>query len=281
MEGSTSKCKDGQKMVLEHEHPLELVDLQQKRQHSEETDDDDIELDTIPEFRGQCCRCSQVISEYHMYYYKCVDTCDYSLHKFYAELPTKLEHTAHVHPLVICQYKQLWWMTYCNVCKSRHKPEEIAYACGDCSFNVDVNCVLGLEEKKIYHPSHPHQLVSTFSKPILCACDACGKEHKGIFYRCTIRCFAIHSDCAFLPRNLQIQKTTYDEFHHTHPLVLSYSFPKADQDARYYPKFRVCGLDFWEKDHLWFYKCEKCWYYSHLNYATSKTEPFMSILSSS
>nr|GEZ64329.1 hypothetical protein [Tanacetum cinerariifolium]GEZ64342.1 hypothetical protein [Tanacetum cinerariifolium] len=61
MEGSTSKCKDGQKMVLEHEHPLELVDLlQQKRQHSEETDDDDIELDTIPEFRGQCCRCSLI-----------------------------------------------------------------------------------------------------------------------------------------------------------------------------------------------------------------------------
>ncbi|GJW63015.1 hypothetical protein Tco_0114899 [Tanacetum coccineum] len=61
MEGSTSKCKDGQKMVLEHEHPLELVDLQRKRQHSEETDDDDDDLDIIPEFRGQCGRCSQVI----------------------------------------------------------------------------------------------------------------------------------------------------------------------------------------------------------------------------
>ncbi|GKF78763.1 hypothetical protein Tco_0234331, partial [Tanacetum coccineum] len=57
MESSTSKCKDGQIMVLEHEHPLELVDLQRKRQHSEETDDDDIDLDTIPEFRGQCGRC--------------------------------------------------------------------------------------------------------------------------------------------------------------------------------------------------------------------------------
>ncbi|GKD81771.1 putative DC1, C1-like protein [Tanacetum coccineum] len=104
MESSTSKCKDGQIMVLEHEHPLELVDLQRKRQHSEETDDDDIDLDTIPEFRGQCGRCGHVISEYHMYYYKCVDTCDYSLHKFCAELPPKLKHTAHVHPLVIRKY---------------------------------------------------------------------------------------------------------------------------------------------------------------------------------
>nr|GFC11010.1 hypothetical protein [Tanacetum cinerariifolium] len=60
MEGSTSKCKDGQIMVLEHRHPLELVDLQLKRQQSEETDDDDDDLDTIPEFRGQCCRCSQI-----------------------------------------------------------------------------------------------------------------------------------------------------------------------------------------------------------------------------
>nr|GFB89275.1 hypothetical protein [Tanacetum cinerariifolium] len=46
-------------MVLEHNHPLELVDLQRKCQHIEETDDDDDDLDTIPEFRGQCGRCSQ------------------------------------------------------------------------------------------------------------------------------------------------------------------------------------------------------------------------------
>nr|GEX75791.1 hypothetical protein [Tanacetum cinerariifolium] len=60
MEGSTSKGKDGQIMVLEHDHPLELVDLQRKRQHIEETDGDDIDLDTVPEFRGQCGRCSQI-----------------------------------------------------------------------------------------------------------------------------------------------------------------------------------------------------------------------------
>nr|GEW59273.1 zinc finger, PHD-type [Tanacetum cinerariifolium] len=43
----------------------------------------------------------------------------------------------------------------------------------------------------------------------------------------------------------------------------------------------VCGLDFRAKDHRWVYKCEKCWYYAHPNCATSRTEPFMSILSSS
>nr|GEX81573.1 hypothetical protein [Tanacetum cinerariifolium] len=61
------------------------------------------------------------------------------------------------------------------------------------------------------------------------------------------------------------------------PLLLGH----GDQRDRYYPKCRVCGLDFWVKDHLWVYKCEKCWYYAHLNCATSRTEPFMSILSSS
>ncbi|GJX39467.1 hypothetical protein Tco_0252770 [Tanacetum coccineum] len=132
MEGSTSTCKDGQIMVLEHEHPLELVDLQRKRQHNEETDDDDgVDLDTIPEFRGQCGRCSQVISEYHMYYYKCVDTCDYSLHKFCAELPPKLEHTAHGHPLVISQYKHVTW----KYCEEWKKPSSIILA-------IHTNCLL-------------------------------------------------------------------------------------------------------------------------------------------
>ncbi|XP_071719388.1 uncharacterized protein [Rutidosis leptorrhynchoides] len=44
---------------------------------------------------------------------------------------------------------------------------------------------------------------------------------------------------------------------------------------------RVCGVNF-NRDHnhnLWIYKCEKCRYFVHLDCATSRREPFMSIVS--
>ncbi|KAJ0440625.1 hypothetical protein HanIR_Chr16g0788811 [Helianthus annuus] len=42
---------------------------------------------------------------------------------------------------------------------------------------------------------------------------------------------------------------------------------------------KVCRQAF-PKEYLWIYKCEKCRYYTHLNCATSRNEPFMSILTS-
>ncbi|PWA65792.1 zinc finger, PHD-type [Artemisia annua] len=136
-------------------------------------------------------------------------------------------------------------------------------------------------EVEIHHPSHQHLLECAISTPILCFCNACGKEHKGVFYHCTTCSnFTIHSDCAFLPKKLLIQKTTHDAFYHPHPLTISYSFPLPDQYAKYSPRCRVCNGFFYEKVYLWIYKCEKCMYYAHVDCATSRREPFMSILSS-
>ncbi|PWA62686.1 zinc finger, PHD-type [Artemisia annua] len=140
---------------------------------------------------------------------------------------------------------------------------------------------LEVEKKSIHHPSHQHLLVCAISSPILCFCNACGKEHKGVFYQCTTCSnFTIHSDCAFLPKKLLIQKTTDDAFYHPHPLTISYSFPLPDQEAKYYPRCRVCNLNFYKREFFWIYKCEKCMYYVHLDCGTSRREPFMSILSS-
>ncbi|KAF5819656.1 hypothetical protein HanRHA438_Chr02g0091371 [Helianthus annuus] len=137
-----------------------------------------------------------------------------------------------------------------------------------------------VEKRRIYHPSHPRPLVSLCSKPILGECAACEKEHKGVFFQCTTRSnFAIHIDCAFLPKHLLIQHTKNAIFSHTHPLALSYSIPIEEIRARYSPSCRVCDGDFDYKRDLWIYKCEKCIYYADLDCATSRRESFMSILS--
>ncbi|KAF5758028.1 hypothetical protein HanXRQr2_Chr16g0724701 [Helianthus annuus] len=90
-----------------------------------------------------------------------------------------------------------------------------------------------LQKKSIHVPSHKHLLIS-FPKQVLDMCDACGKEHKGIFYYCPmcVRSKFIHSHCALLPQKLQIQHTTNDVFSHIHHLTLAYSFPDADQESK-------------------------------------------------
>ncbi|KAL8217462.1 hypothetical protein R6Q57_020835, partial [Mikania cordata] len=75
---------------------------------------------------------------------------------------------------------------------------------------------------------------------------------------------------------LQIQHTSNNVFSHIHPLTLAYTFPTDDQKSKFYPNCRVC-LKFFVPN-LWIYRCEKCRYYAHLDCATSREEPFMSIL---
>lgn len=134
-------------------------------------------------------------------------------------------------------------------------------------------------KRMIHHPCHTHPLVSLISNPILCMCKACGKEHKGIFFQCTTCSnFAIHIDCAFLPKTILIQNISRGIFRHTHPLTLSYSFPRAEQKAKYSPSCRLCDQTF-RFEGLWLYKCEKCIYYVHLDCATPRSEASTSMLS--
>ncbi|PWA60384.1 zinc finger, PHD-type [Artemisia annua] len=274
--------------VYEHSHPLELVDLQPPNDEDvwEKDSDEDDEDDLIAEneFRRPCNRCHQDITVYNRYYYKCtIDSCDFLLHKFCAELPQRLTHVSHQHPLILRKGLEIVH-NECNHCQSQIKPNEACYRCEDGSwcYVIDVKCAVDVEKKSIHHPSHPHLLVCAVSKPILCHCSACGKEHKGTFYLCTTCSnFTIHSDCAFLPKKLLIQEATNNAFDHPHPLTISYSFPYTDQRAKYYPRCRVCNLEFGRREHyLWIYKCEKCMYYVHLDCGTSRREPFMSIMTS-
>ncbi|KAL7586660.1 hypothetical protein Lser_V15G38590 [Lactuca serriola] len=228
-------------------HHRGLSYLVKYEEDEDEEGDDDDPITKKEGFGGaRCWRCGEEIHMYHRYYYTCSSSCDdFSLHKFCVEIMSRYG-----------KLEELFDKYYQN----------------HLSIEVGKNI--------IYHPCHPHLLMCLIPKPILCECSACGKEHKGIFYQCTFCVgFTMHSECAFLPEKLFIQERTDGAFHHTHPLTISYSFPFIDQQTKHYPRCRVCGRDFlgYKESGLWIYKCDKCMYYAHLDCATSRTEPFMSI----
>ncbi|PWA76648.1 DC1, C1-like, Zinc finger, RING/FYVE/PHD-type [Artemisia annua] len=218
------------------------------------------------------------------YYHKC-DQCQYSIHKFCAELPETLQHHSHVcrrHHLILQRYEFFWMSWNCHICGTIHKKHELLYRCPECYFYLDLHCATRyLKTNIIQHPSHLHPLVCLVEE-ILCKCHACGKKHEGIFYHCATCPFPLlHSDCAFLPKTLSIQQTTNDIFSHPHPLTLAYSLVIEDRKTRSYVRCRVCNRRFdWHNESLWIYKCDRCRYYAHLDCATARHEPFMSILMS-
>nr|GEU96308.1 zinc finger, PHD-type [Tanacetum cinerariifolium] len=268
-----------------HDHPLSLTYLNPilKRENieDEEEEEDGHEDDFYEEEKhgGQCNMCKEQIYSFHLCYYEC-RSCDYSLHKFCAELP-EIQNNHPLHPghnltlserlqHVDFRYKHEWM---CHVCKCKWK-SFFNYYCSTCNVSMDIICAT-ISQQKINHPSHPdHQLERMFGH-IVSVCIACGEKHDGHFYQCTTcPMHRIHMDCALLPAKLLIQRRT-ERFTHSHPLTLAYSFPFPEIEARFYPFCRVCDGIFYE--HLWIYKCDKCRYYAHVDCATSKRDAFMSI----
>ncbi|KAF5776628.1 putative chromatin regulator PHD family [Helianthus annuus] len=260
-------------VVLQHKHSLFLIDLNPKYPRDEQVYDDEEDLIIKQAFQCLCARCEQEITYLHRYYYKC-DQCDYSLHKLCEKIPTKLQHASHsAHSLTLFLDESLG---QCHTCKSTPLYKQLKYQCSRCMFNICLHCATGdVQYHIIYHPSHQHPLIPVCrQRQILTECDACGKEHKGVFYEC-ITCFhfLIHKDCVFQQKRLLIQDGTYGRFSHTHPLVLTYSFPIVDQKAKFYPTCRVCDNSFSENENLWVYKCDKCRYYAHTDCANAIHKP--------
>ncbi|KAJ0861507.1 putative chromatin regulator PHD family [Helianthus annuus] len=264
-----------------HEHPLNLVHLPQQAHHKNENaeDEDEVEVEDEVEFveeDHQCNLCKEEIWSFHLCYYSC-KTCNYSLHKFCAELTEILQnHPLHPHPGHDLSFYSGDYEFKCHVCNLMQKkiPE---YYCrtGTCEFQMDIICATLLEQK-INHHSHPHQL-DRMPWPIVSGCVACGNKHQGVFFHCTT-CprFLINLECALLPTKLLIQNHTDGTFTHSHPLTLAYSFPYSEYRAKFGPRCRVCD-DRLIYSHIWIYKCDKCLYFVHVDCATSKREPFMSI----
>ncbi|KAM0020444.1 putative chromatin regulator PHD family [Helianthus debilis subsp. tardiflorus] len=257
-------------VIQQHEHSLTFIDLNPKYPHDEQVYDDEKDLISHQAFQRPCDRCDQKITFFHRYYYKC-NQCDYLLHKSCSELPITLEHASHpTHTISLFRNES---PHNCHVCKCNILKKQLCYNCSPCMLSICLNC--GKNEahhNTIYHPSHRHPLVPT-NREILAMCDACGNEHKGVYYHCII-CFLpfIHRDCVFSSKRLLIQDRTCDKFFHTHPLVLTFGFSKIDQQAKFYPRCRVCNKSFSDKENLWVYKCEKCRYYAHFGCAYLRSE---------
>ncbi|XP_076911335.1 uncharacterized protein LOC143569258 [Bidens hawaiensis] len=237
--------------------------------------------------------CEEEIYSFHLCYYSC-ETCDYTLHKYCAELP----ETHHNHPLHLDhnlslskQYKlddrrylkssrteensevniadEEWICSVCDISRKKF----YNYHCSTCEFNMDIICAT-MYEQKMEHPSHPHRLQRYLSR-MISGCNACGDEHSGTFYLCTT-CFSfrIHLDCALLPTTLLIQQSTDGSFRHSHSLTLKYSFPYIELKDKLFPCCMVCDKRFlFDK---WNYRCDKCRYYVHVDCATSRKDAFTS-----
>ncbi|KAJ0739945.1 putative chromatin regulator PHD family [Helianthus annuus] len=277
-----------------HEHMLSLVQLQLNHIHenSDKEDEDEDENQDKDDFVledphvGKCMMCKEDIYSFHLCYY-CCKACDYSLHKFCAQLPiTQQNHPLHPgHNLTLSDGFQfddpdfIFDYTFdtevrCGICKIERE-RFYNYHCSICVFDIDIICAT-ISEQKMEHPSHPHKLQRYFGK-MISHCNACGNEHSGTFYHCTTcSWFKIHLDCALLPTKLLIQQFTNDIFSHPHLLNLAYSFPHVEIRAKFYPDCRVCGYGFTTDD--WHYRCNKCQYYVHVQCATSTSDAFTSIL---
>ncbi|XP_071739015.1 uncharacterized protein [Rutidosis leptorrhynchoides] len=253
--------------VVEHEHPLCLIDMQPDYpQYEEEYDDETDDLIRKQVFQHKCDRCNKEINWFHRYYYKCANSCDYLIHNSCAELPLTLTHTSHSeHNLILFQLNYNFFYWSCGICEGgTHEGDTVCYQCHECELRVGVHCAMSwVKDRTIYHPSHQHLLVATLDEHE-CKCDACGEEHSGIFYMCTTCVnYFIHTECALMPELLSIQQATKNNYSHYHLLTLSYSFPREYQEAEFDPPCRVCDRRFRDVK-LWIYKCEKCRYYAHL-----------------
>lgn len=264
---------------MDHEHPLNLVYLQQpthKKENVDDEDEDEHEVENEVEFveeDRECSLCKEQIWSFHLCYYSC-KTCDYSLHKFCAELPRTLQNHP-LHPGHTLKFYSGNYEYRCGICNLMQKSISLYY-CRSCHFGMDMICATLLEQK-INHHSHPHQLERILGHKNIFPCVACRNNHEGVFFQCTTcPSFFINLDCALLPPKLLIQNHTNGTFTHSHLLTLSYSFPYSYRSESLSPGCRVCGDQFYS--HLWNYKFDKCRYYVHFDCANSKKEPFMSIL---
>ncbi|CAI9290989.1 unnamed protein product [Lactuca saligna] len=162
---------DDEKIVIKHqnwshEHPLILHVQPQANNMSGCSDPIEV-----------CFRCVRPLS---LPYYTCKDGCNsFSLHKYCAELPLKLQHPLQPdHSLdLIHTCPQNLYDRY-NGCGSFGNT--LLYKCETCEFNLDVNCAL--LPRTIKHESHKHPFIQVIDHEPLC--NACNVWCDHISYAC-------------------------------------------------------------------------------------------------
>ncbi|CAH1453481.1 unnamed protein product [Lactuca virosa] len=122
-------------------------------------------------------------------YYSCKDGCSFTLHKYCAELPTKLQHSLHPnHSLHLINTRE--HVDRCTGCWGY--VNTFSYKCKTCTFNLDVNCAF--LPNTIKHKSHKHLLIQVIDPET--PCNACDMGFSGISYACKACSFILGMKCA-------------------------------------------------------------------------------------
>ncbi|XP_010526445.1 PREDICTED: uncharacterized protein LOC104803981 [Tarenaya hassleriana] len=185
-------------------------------------------------------------------YYGCMLQCDFTLHEKCANLPRKMHHAIHKHPLTllptdpqastyvrVAQVKGSFSCSACSRISCGFK-----YKCYEkgCGFKVDVLCALIPDP--LTHKSHEHPLFLTSQQDNI-ICNAC----KGL--DCVLNCvecdFTLCFTCASLPESIDYK---YDR----HALVLSCGEEEGRANGTYWCEGCEKVLD----PKTWFYTCDEC-----------------------
>ncbi|KAI3671471.1 hypothetical protein L1987_87209 [Smallanthus sonchifolius] len=283
--------------MFEHEHPLNFIDLWSKElKHEEEDEESEEETEDLisnQDFRCLCFRCDEEINWFHRYYYTC-GQCDYSMHKFCAELPERLEGICDVEHTLYFLTKWLYSDWKCGICRRIHKstgktiknykdveyPDLLHLPFPDPSYSIlkhlffkkNGPCTLEVPNdvtKTHDNISHQHSLVSSRIKSISfhdpmkrieLLCNGCLRPITTTpIYMCgneDDHCnFVLHEWCSRLPTEL---KDHHDHPEHTlflHSTVLGKFFGVFTCNICYLP----CNG--------FVYYCKKCEYHIDVNCA--------------
>ncbi|KAG7969070.1 hypothetical protein I3843_07G011600 [Carya illinoinensis] len=225
--------------MLKHEedHPYKSIDLTEIKHFSHEH-----YLKLTDEF-GIDKRCDACIRSVFPPFYARAQ-CGFFLHKLCAELPKKLQHSLHQHPLKLIFLREQKPFR-CDGCW--HPCNGFNYRCDECNFDLDVLCSLILDI--LIDPSpEQHQLILARSSENK-MCSSCGSHRKHKF-SCVDCEFTLDFKCLTLPH-----MTNYKE--HDHPFILCYT--SEDNSGEYY-----CDICEGTRDpKCRFYYCADCSYPAH------------------
>ncbi|KAJ0917400.1 putative chromatin regulator PHD family [Helianthus annuus] len=267
--------------VLEHEHPLKLIDLQQvKNEDVEESEEEDEEKDLVPqnEFSCICKRCDEVINEYYrvcnrsfdpymenLWIYKC-EKCIYYVHLDCAT-STSTSGGQNVKNFEDVDYPNLLRLPF---------PDQTYSIPKHFLFKEPGPTTYVTAEVSLQHFNHEHELIlvdtesigSTSNESIMChnpmkkiqlLCNACVRPiTETPFYKCNAsedeRCnFALHEWCTRLP--IEVAD------HPGHPQHTLFLMPKAPCGFLNIYDCRVCDLPC----NGYAYGCDICRFYIDVN----------------
>lgn len=193
-----------------------------------------------------CNGCIQPISSAHPIFYGC-HQCNFYLHKFCSELPSKLPAGAlsrhSEHPLLLYRKREKYRSVKCASCG--FYTNGFYFCCDKCNIQFDIRCCF--LPNKIKHESHNHPLLN--SPPSNSLCSTCGGAYTDTeLFKCeSSSCsgFQIHKRCALLPSTMR---------HRWDPHLIYLTYPPFFHEGQIYCE--ICEEEM--NPNYWLYHCRQC-----------------------